>query len=57
MTYEGLFEKCKTTAEVHKLHKELIAKCNSDIGRWDCDKAYFKRLKEIREEREEHCYG
>ena len=57
MTYEGIFEKCKTTAEVHKLHKELIAKCNSDIGRWDCDNAYFKRLKEIRKEREEHCYG
>ena len=49
MTYEGLFEKCRTVGECRRLKVTQLDKDTSDIQRLEIEKAYKDRVWEIRD--------
>lgn len=64
MTYEGLFEKCETLAELHELKSKLLLENSKyktqlfrDLGRFEIEDAFERRRKEIRQNWEETSYG
>ena len=53
MTYEGLFEKCKTLAETRELRRKLLSEVTPNFRRMqelEIDQAYRKRREELRNE-------
>lgn len=53
MTYQGLFEKCKTLAETRELRRKLLSEVTPNFRRMqklEIDQAYRKRRKELRNE-------
>lgn len=53
MTYEGLFEKCKTLAETRELRRKLLSEVTPNFIRMqelEIDQAYRKRREELRNE-------
>lgn len=53
MTYQGLFEKCKTLAETRELRRKLLSEVTPNFRRMqklEIDQAYRKRREELRNE-------
>lgn len=64
MTYESLFEKCETLAELHELKSKLLRENRKyktqpfrDLGRFGIEDAFERRRKEIRQNWKETSYG
>lgn len=64
MTYEDLFEKCETLAELHELKSKLLRENRKyklqlyrDLGRFEIECAFDKRREEIRQKWRETSYG
>ena len=57
MTYEGLFEKCKTLGECKRTKMMLMEKATAEISKWEIERAYKKRREEIRNGWKEHNYA
>lgn len=64
MTYEGLFEKCDTLAELHELKLKLLRENEKyktrlfrDLDKFEIEDAFEKRRKEIRQKWRETSYG
>lgn len=57
MTYEGIFEKCRTISELHQKYTELKKDPLADVNAIDCKAAYMKRKDEIRKQYQEQCFG
>lgn len=57
MTYDGIFEKCETLAELHTKRNEMRATFNDPISRADQDRAFKKRRGEIVSKLRERSFG
>lgn len=57
MTYDGIFEKCKTLAELHRVKNEMRAKYNDPISIADQERAFKIRRAQIMDEKKERCFG
>lgn len=57
MTYEGLFEKCKTLGECKRTKMMLMDKATAEISKLEIERAYKKRREEIRNGWKEHSYA
>lgn len=57
MTYDGLFEKCKTLSELHKKYDDLRKECDNELSKFDCRRAYLNRREEIKKQYREGCFG
>ena len=57
MTYDGIFEKCKTLAELHRVKNEMRAKYNDPISIADQERAFKIRIAQIMDEKKERCFG
>ena len=57
MTFDGIFEKCKTLEELHKKAIELRKEQPDELSQWDITRAYRKRRQEIRDKWKEHSWG
>lgn len=57
MTYEGLFEKCRTVGECRRMKVTQLDKAISDIQRFEIEQAYKERVWEIRDSHKEGCFG
>lgn len=49
MTYEGLFEKCRTVGECRRIKVTQLGRAESDIQRLEIEKAYKERVNKIRD--------
>lgn len=57
MTFDGIFEKCKTLQELHTKAIELRKEQPDELSQADITRAYRKRRKEIRDKWKEGCFG
>ena len=57
MTFDGIFEKCKTLEELHMKEIELLKEHPEGLSQLDILRAYRKRRQEIRDKWKEHSWG
>ena len=57
LTFDGIFEKCKTLEELHMKAIEMRKKQPDELSQWDITRAYRKRRQEIRDKWKEGCFG
>lgn len=48
MTYQGLFEKCKTLGEARRMYVTQMDKATAEISKWEIEREYRKRREELR---------
>lgn len=57
MTFDGIFEKCKTLQELHTKCVEMRKLQPDPISQTDITRAYRKRREELRSSWKEHNYA
>ena len=57
MTFDGIFEKCKTLEELYMKAIEMRKLQPDPISQADITRAYRKRRQEIRDKWKEGCFG
>lgn len=57
MTFDGIFEKCKTLEELYMKGIEMRKEFPDELSQADITRAYRKRRQEIRDKWKEHSWG
>ena len=57
LTFDGIFEKCKTLEELYMKGIEMRKEFPDELSQWDITRAYRKRRQEIKDRWKEGCFG
>lgn len=57
MTFDGIFEKCKTLEELYMKGIEMRKKFPDELSQWDITRAYRNRRYELLNNWKEHSRG